>query len=310
MSVFERTSFVNLSYAGQLNFALPLIQGTTTADCTVDGTLSIGAGQSINPAAIFDTQGKVYASNVCFKADNETWPMNPLASASCTVRLLPTLAGSIVRSASVAISYTMLFDDYYIGVSNTSALRTISLPSNPVPNALYIIKDESLAAATNNITVNVNGATGTIDGATTAVISINGGSITLKADSAGVNYFIINQSISSGSGVFTWTVVTSALNPITLVKNNGYICKGASAVDFILPPAAAIGDTYFVKGYGNLWTIAQNATQTISLGSITTTAGVGGSITATQVKDGVEIICVTTNLEFEIITSIGNPAIA
>ncbi len=108
------------------------------------------------------------------------------------------------------------------------------------------------------------------------------------------------------SAGFEWVVVTSAMNPITMVPETGYICKGAGSVHFILPAAAAIGDTFWIKGYGNLWTVAQNALQTISLGSSTTTAGIGGSIAATQVKDTIEFICVTANLEFDALDSVGN----
>ena len=109
-----------------------------------------------------------------------------------------------------------------------------------------------------------------------------------------------------GGGGFTWSVVTSATNPNLLVKAHGYIPKGAGQVVFVLPAAAAIGDTFIIAGYGNLWTLTQNAGQTVTLGVQTTTAGVGGSITATQVRDTVEIVCVTTNTEFQIIDSIGN----
>src|ERR1700739_3394733 len=60
-----------------------------------------------------------------------------------------------------------------------------------------------------------------------------------------------------------WNVVTSATNPNTLVTGNGYIAKGAGSVHFILPAAAAVGDTYVIAGYGNLWSLAQNAGQSI-----------------------------------------------
>lgn len=110
-----------------------------------------------------------------------------------------------------------------------------------------------------------------------------------------------------GSGSFTWNVVTSADNPVTLTANNGYICKGLLPVNFILPASTAIGDEYFIKGYSNLWTLAQNAFQTVNLGIVTTTAGVGGSVTATAVKDSMLILCVTASLEFEVFDSVGNP---
>ena len=116
------------------------------------------------------------------------------------------------------------------------------------------------------------------------------------------NTITINVSTSG----FTWNVVTSASNPITLVAENGYICKGAGVVQFVLPAAASIGDSFFIKGYGNLWTLAQNALQTVSLGAVTSTAGVGGSIAASQIKDAIELLCVTANLEFETLDSVGN----
>lgn len=111
----------------------------------------------------------------------------------------------------------------------------------------------------------------------------------------------------SVSGVgFTWNVVTSADNTVQVVIANGYIAKGASTVIFLLPAAAAIGDTFTILGYGNLWKLTQNAGQTVFLGSQTTTVGVTGSLTATMIKDRIEVICVTANTEFEVVTSIGN----
>jgi len=109
----------------------------------------------------------------------------------------------------------------------------------------------------------------------------------------------------TGSG-FTWNVVTSATNPLSIVSENGYIAKGAGAVQFVLPAAAAVGDMFRIAGYGNLWTLGQNALQSITLGSSTTSVGIGGSITATQVRDTIEMICVTANTEFQILNGVGN----
>lgn len=97
---------------------------------------------------------------------------------------------------------------------------------------------------------------------------------------------------------FTWQVVTSANNPVTLTANNGYIAKGPGVVQFVLPAASAVGDTFKIIGYGNLWTIAQNAGQSITIGFVTSTAGVGGSVTATMISDRLTLVCVTSNLEF------------
>ena len=113
----------------------------------------------------------------------------------------------------------------------------------------------------------------------------------------GVTTSVVGDTLTI-SASFTWTVVTSASNPVTLVNENGYICKGALPINFILPAASAIGDSFKIRGYGNLWTIAQNAGQTITIGNVTSTLGVGGSIQATMISDGIELLTVTANAEF------------
>lgn len=134
---------------------------------------------------------------------------------------------------------------------------------------------------------------------------ILGGTITSPSGTVTVGYVSPNITLDVASS-FVWNVVTSATNPTTLVKKNGYIPKGAGVVQFMLPAAAAIGDTFIIAGYGNLWTLGQNAGQSITLGTQTTQVGVLGSVTATQVRDVVEIVCVTANTEFQIISGVGN----
>jgi len=93
----------------------------------------------------------------------------------------------IVRTA-VAATYTATTDDVYIGVTSTAAARTINLPAAAVCGSgkRYVIKDESGAANTNNITVDPN-ASETIDGATARVISTAYGSVTVVCN--GANWF-------------------------------------------------------------------------------------------------------------------------
>lgn len=124
------------------------------------------------------------------------------------------------------------------------------------------------------------------------VLQVHGGT-DITTSGAG-NTILITFTGPTG---FVWNVVTGP-GPIPLVNQNGYIAKGAIPIQFILPAAATIGDTYRIVGYGNLWTLAQNAGQSITIGFSTTTLGVGGSLQATMISDGIELVCVTTNLEF------------
>lgn len=129
------------------------------------------------------------------------------------------------------------------------------------------------------------------------------GNVYIKVSGTGTTLW---SRIPTGPSSLTWNVVTSATNPNSLLAANGYIPKGAGVVVFILPAAAAVGDTFRIAGYGNLWSLTQNAGQSIFMGNQTTTVGVGGSLTATQVKDTAEIVCVTANTEFHVLSSMGN----
>jgi len=79
----------------------------------------------------------------------------------------------------------------------------------------------------------------------------------------------------------------------------------------LLPTSASstIGDTFQIVGYGNLWTLQQNALQSITLGRSTSTVGILGSLTATHIRDTVELLYVAVD-EWQIIDSIGNLTIA
>ena len=115
-------------------------------------------------------------------------------------------------------------------------------------------------------------------------------------------------TITTMSSGFTWNVVTSVspANPISFAPENGYITKGVATVAFTLPASASIGDTYRIVGYNALWTVAQNANQTITWGIKTTTSGVGGSLASLFVNDCIEMVCVTANLEWIITDGSGN----
>lgn len=80
-----------------------------------------------------------------------------------------------------------------------------------------------------------------------------------------------------------------------------YIANNAALVTFTLPTVAKVGDKYRITGKGaGLFKLAQNASQsTVFLDQITTT-GTGGSITATQRYQAMEIECLTANTLFSI----------
>lgn len=104
----------------------------------------------------------------------------------------------------------------------------------------------------------------------------------------------------SGSG-YSWTEVTGTTQAMAV--NNGYIANNVALVTLTLPAVATIGQTVILQGKGTgLFRIAQNASQTIHFGSSDTTTGVGGSLTATSRYDSIELLCITANTDWAVLT--------
>jgi hypothetical protein len=94
--------------------------------------------------------------------------------------------GQSVKRTAVSGDYAVLATDYLIAVLDTAAPRTISLPAaaSVEEGTIFIVKDESGGAATNNITVDGN-LTEQIDGAGSKTITTNYGAVKLYTDGAG-----------------------------------------------------------------------------------------------------------------------------
>lgn len=170
--------------------SLPFISGTTDAQQVAFNTSLRTLGQSNLPSPIFDFPGTVFFSNLTFKPidDTQDWPYPQLASAQTTAKLTPTIMGNVTSSVRVANDYAATYYDQYIGVTDTSASRTITLHDLIMPDQELTVKDESLSAASHPITLVVNGG-GLIEGRLSKQINTNGGCMRLKFD--GTNYFII-----------------------------------------------------------------------------------------------------------------------
>jgi hypothetical protein len=108
-------------------------------------------------------------------------------------------------------------------------------------------------------------------------------------------------TISGGGGGYTWTEVTGTTQ--TMTANNGYITNNPALVTLTLPATAALGTTLSIAGKGaGGWKIAQNAGQEIFFGSSATTIGVTGYLQSTQQFDSIELLCITANTQWTVIT--------
>lgn len=107
-------------------------------------------------------------------------------------------------------------------------------------------------------------------------------------------------------GAVVWNNVTTATQ--TIAVSNGYISNDTSnLVTFTLPATAAVGDIFAIQGSGTgLWTIAQNAGQTIHFNAVDSTTGVTGSVSSTSRYDSITLLCNVANTDFVVYLSTGN----
>ena len=150
------------------------------------------------------------------------------------------------------------------------------------------------------------GGIATLTGNSGGAISPTAGNINILG-SGGISVAGSGSTLTitgSGSG-FAWTEVTGTSSSMSI--NNGYIANNAGLVTLTLPSIAALGSVVRVAGKGaGLWSIAQNSGQTIHFGSLNTTTGTSGSLSAILRYDCVELVCITANTDWVVISAVGN----
>ena len=123
---------------------------------------------------------------------------------------------------------------------------------------------------------------------------------------AGISITNGQNSISIAASVapVAWSTI-SASQP--LLVNAGYICIApGGALSLSLPAASAVGDIIEVALDGaTSWTVTQGAGQQIRFGNLQTTLGAGGSIASAAQGDALRLVCVTANLRWVVLSSVG-----
>jgi hypothetical protein len=150
-----------------------------------------------------------------------------------------------------------------------------------------------------NVASVVSIATGTGQLGTTTITAGAGISVTATAGTI---------TIAAAAIGFAWTVEAVNMN---MVVNHGYIANKAGTLELTLPAVSAVGDTVRVTGMNTAlgWQIKQNAGNTIYYNGGTTTPGIGGSITSSAIHDSVELICLTANALWQVVSGTGNVTI-
>lgn len=114
-------------------------------------------------------------------------------------------------------------------------------------------------------------------------------------------------TITGSGGGFTWNAVAGTSQNAAV--NNGYITQNAGQTTVNLPGTCAVGDVIRVAGSGAAgWIIDAPAGDTINVGSSVTSSG--GTVTSTDDKDAIELLCITADSVWTTISLIGNVTVA
>lgn len=112
-------------------------------------------------------------------------------------------------------------------------------------------------------------------------------------------------NIPQYSGGLAWVEVTGTTQ--TAAANTGYIANNASLVTITLPTTAAIGSIIKIVGKGaGGWRLSQPAGDIVYFGNITSTTGTAGFLASTHRRDSIELVCVTANTDWQVVSSVGN----
>lgn len=114
-------------------------------------------------------------------------------------------------------------------------------------------------------------------------------------------------SSPASGGALSWSEVTGTSQSAAV--NTGYITNNAALVTVSLPSTFALGSVIRVanKGAGGFSVVAA-AGDTIIFGTQSSSAG--GSATFTATGDCIELLCITADTTWRIISSVGNITLA
>lgn len=92
-----------------------------------------------------------------------------------------------------------------------------------------------------------------------------------------------------------------------IIPGEAYITNNSSVITLLLPQRAEEGDVFRVAGKGaGGWKIAQNTGQIIHFGNQKTTMGNNGFLRSQDTFDSIEVLCITKNTDWSIISCMGN----
>jgi hypothetical protein len=158
------------------------------------------------------------------------------------------LRGLVLKRTAQASSANAAITDIYIGVTNTSAPRTITMfNSGRMTGMTFIIKDESGGAGNNHITIDGNGAN--VNGSSTLIIRKNYGSAAIMWDSAKwVVQWNDSDTVQAVTGASALTLDAS-YHSLSNFSGSTYAVTSSPGVKVSLWGSAATGHAHGAKPF-------------------------------------------------------------
>lgn len=114
-----------------------------------------------------------------------------------------------------------------------------------------------------------------------------------------------NLTWADAAGGITWEEVTTTTKQGVI--DTGYVTNNVALVTVTLPDTAVLGSVIRIAGNGTGgWKLAQNAGETIHFDNVDTTTGTGGSLASSNRYDAIELVNITANTDWSVISSVGN----
>lgn len=178
------------------------------------------------------------------------------------------------------------------------------------------VRKSSLSSTGNTITITTGSGTINLEAGASVPTTFNAdsGSATPAANILTVTGGVGATTTGSGStltidvsgGGLTWNEETGA--SVNAAVNNGYITNNGGGVTVNLPGTFAVGDVIRVAGKAGLWIVDAPAGDTVQIGNTATSSG--GTLTATDAGDCLEIVGITANTTWRVISMMGNLTVA
>jgi hypothetical protein len=252
------------------------IAGTTSHDFATGGRIGTdtGAGNTLLLQA-YDVDGTAYVTFATLTANN-TPTMDLSTDVTIGTKYIYRADGTDVPVADGGTGSSTLTDHGVLIGSGTAAITPLAVGTDGQVLLGSTAADPIFATLT---------STGS-----TITFTPGAGTLNLEASAPGI----------------TWTEVTGTTQAMAV--NSGYIANNAGLVTLTLPDTAAVGSIVRVTGKGTGgWSIAQNAGETIIWDEASsTTTGVGGSLSSSDDYDSIELICITANTDWGVLSSKGN----